>query len=339
MNKDVPILIKNPWPVTDEHSHWQVVSRDAILKTISELIKDGQYRCVHLSGPPGIGKTFVGFFYGYSREAERWSRVRRNKDVLKAPLNPNELHVQVLDGVDETEDSFVLMQQIDVYLRKHSNARVIFTARDDFQIPDSLSALTCQLRVPPFQNVETHAFLGQLGLKDLTAARMDILHEQLEGNPALLFQLAEILYSGKASVQEIVDQLNLYYWPGLVDASGTPISKGSSADRRVIHLVQTINEEVLSRLAADPRLVHELSPRNFEALIAELLVRQGYYVQVTPTTRDGGKDIYAVAKSSVGSFLYVVECKKYAPGRPVGVALVRNLYGVVQAERASAGIL
>jgi restriction system protein len=41
----------------------------------------------------------------------------------------------------------------------------------------------------------------------------------------------------------------------------------------------------------------------------------------------------------LGTFLYIVECKRYAPDHPVGVGVIRQLYGVVQAERATAGIL
>ncbi len=68
-------------------------------------------------------------------------------------------------------------------------------------------------------------------------------------------------------------------------------------------------------------------------------MRLGYEVSVTPQSRDGGKDLYAAMKSSLGSFLYVVECKLFAPNRPVGVQIVRNLYGMVEAERATAGIV
>jgi restriction system protein len=338
---ELPILIKNPFPVTDEHAHWRLISREATLDEISRIIGGNHYRCIHISGPPGIGKTFVGFFYAHSREVQRWMRVRRNpfNDFLIEPSSTTELHVEVLDGLDEYEDPPALLSRIEAYLNKHSNARIVFTAREGFEIPDFLSAVTYPLTVKPFSNTETHAFLGQLDLDELTTSRIDIIHQQLGGNPALLFQLSEVLYSGKASVQQLLDYIDLYYWPGLVDASGAKVRKGSDVDRQVIDVVETINEALLSKLAKNPALVHELSPRNFEDLVAELLTRQGYNVQLTPATRDGGKDIYAVANSTVGTFLYVVECKKYAPGRPVGVAMVRNLYGVVQAERASAGML
>lgn len=42
---------------------------------------------------------------------------------------------------------------------------------------------------------------------------------------------------------------------------------------------------------------------------------------------------------ALGSALYVVECKRYSPDRPVGVGIVRELYGVVQAERLTGGIV
>lgn len=38
-------------------------------------------------------------------------------------------------------------------------------------------------------------------------------------------------------------------------------------------------------------------------------------------------------------FLIYVECKQYAPDRPVGVNLVRELYGTISADEATAGLL
>ena len=85
--------------------------------------------------------------------------------------------------------------------------------------------------------------------------------------------------------------------------------------------------------------MYQLSPRQYEEVVAELLSRRGYSVELTPMSRDGGCDIYAAKKDSVGSFLYLVECKRYAPDNRVGVGLVRQLHGVVQQNRATAGIL
>ncbi|MGH7130667.1 MAG: restriction endonuclease [Phycisphaerales bacterium] len=85
--------------------------------------------------------------------------------------------------------------------------------------------------------------------------------------------------------------------------------------------------------------MHGLHPRRFEELVAELLDREGFEVQLTPESRDGGKDIYAVQSNALGRFLFVVECKRYALGKPVGIEFVQRLAGVVDGMRANAGII
>jgi hypothetical protein len=100
-----------------------------------------------------------------------------------------------------------------------------------------------------------------------------------------------------------------------------------------------VNEELIRYLASHPRILPSLDPRLFEELIGELFRDLGYEIIVTPQSRDGGVDIRAIQKSSVGTVLYLIECKRYGPERPVGVDIVRKLYGVVAAEHASCGIL
>lgn len=95
----------------------------------------------------------------------------------------------------------------------------------------------------------------------------------------------------------------------------------------------------LARLLRVPTDLYQLLPRKFEELIAELLARDGFEVHLTPTSRDGGRDILAFHESALGRHLYLVECKRYAPSRPVDVGLVRTLYGVIEHERASSGII
>jgi hypothetical protein len=101
----------------------------------------------------------------------------------------------------------------------------------------------------------------------------------------------------------------------------------------------TVNEALIRYLAEHPPGLYELEPRRFEELIAELFRDLGYEVLLTPRTRDGGIDIRAIRKDSVGTLLYLIECKRYRAARPVGVEMVRSLYGVTLAERASCGVL
>ncbi len=98
-------------------------------------------------------------------------------------------------------------------------------------------------------------------------------------------------------------------------------------------------EEIISYLGQHPSQLYQMSPRKFEELIAEMLVRNGMLVKLTPKSKDGGRDILAWANTLTGRHLYLVECKRYAKDRPVGVGLVRALYGIVEAEKATAGWL
>src|SRR5262249_1420791 len=100
-----------------------------------------------------------------------------------------------------------------------------------------------------------------------------------------------------------------------------------------------INDELIKYLATHPDLMHELTSRKFEELIAALFRAKGYDVVLTPATRDGGFDMRAFHRNAIGTFLTLIECKRYAPDRRVAVDVVRGLYGVTEDERATTGLL
>lgn len=96
---------------------------------------------------------------------------------------------------------------------------------------------------------------------------------------------------------------------------------------------------IIAALARDPESLYKFDPHKFEELVAELLAREGLEVEVTLPSKDGGRDILALEKTSTGSHLYLVECKRYASNRPITVDIIRALYGVVEEERATGGLL
>jgi restriction system protein len=63
----------------------------------------------------------------------------------------------------------------------------------------------------------------------------------------------------------------------------------------------------------------------------------GLNATITKTTRDGGIDIIAYSRSPVFSGKYVIQCKDWSSS--VGEPTIRDLFGVVMAERANKGIL
>jgi restriction system protein len=76
-------------------------------------------------------------------------------------------------------------------------------------------------------------------------------------------------------------------------------------------------------------LLKQISPQQFERLIADLYERMGYQARLTAQTRDKGIDIYAKRLSGAGTESLAIQCKHY-PNGVVGVEHARSLYGVIQ---------
>lgn len=97
----------------------------------------------------------------------------------------------------------------------------------------------------------------------------------------------------------------------------------------LIQVVKTITVELLLYLKKHPIELYSLKPRQFEELIAEILSSYGWEVKLTPATKDGGYDLFAIMKDISGvTTSWIIECKKYGPENKVGVDIVRALYGV-----------
>jgi RNA polymerase sigma factor (sigma-70 family) len=126
---------------------------------------------------------------------------------------------------------------------------------------------------------------------------------------------------------------------GPLTCAGHPM-KGDSSELAIVHstIIQA-NRFLVERVARDHGLLYELKPVEFEELVADLLTRMGYSVDSTPASHDGGIDLWVAEKKEIGNFKYVVQCKRHARHRSVGVQLVRELYGVVEAARVTAGLL
>jgi hypothetical protein len=99
--------------------------------------------------------------------------------------------------------------------------------------------------------------------------------------------------------------------------------------KQLIKVVGIITTELINYLKKHPRAMYEIKPRQFEELIAEILASYGWQVNLTPATRDGGYDIYAISPvSGKETTSWIIECKKNSPNRKVGIDIVRALYGL-----------
>ena len=81
----------------------------------------------------------------------------------------------------------------------------------------------------------------------------------------------------------------------------------------------------------------DLTPSEFESLITNLFQKMGLETRLTQASRDGGVDCVAYDPRPIFGGKVVIQAKRYK--HTVGVSAVRDLFGTVQNEGASKGIL
>lgn len=116
----------------------------------------------------------------------------------------------------------------------------------------------------------------------------------------------------------------------------SPFTKALSSN---ILLVDT-EAEILAYFARHPEMLFSVPPRKFEELVASIFKNNGFQVELTPQTRDGGVDIIAVRHDRItGDTLHLIECKRYLPHNKVGIGVVQRMMGVVEMHRATQGLI
>lgn len=103
-------------------------------------------------------------------------------------------------------------------------------------------------------------------------------------------------------------------------------------------LIQPVNEEIAMIFSRQPNLMHSMDPRKFEEFIAFVFQNHGFQTELTVPTRDGGYDIRAVRADRANEVM-LIEVKRYALNRRVGVGVIRALYGVKHLLQASQVVL
>lgn len=98
-------------------------------------------------------------------------------------------------------------------------------------------------------------------------------------------------------------------------------------------------ENLIGYASRNTDLLHQISPREFEIMIAGLLRQLGYDVEITPESRDGGVDIFAFKSDGFTIGKFAVECKRYSPERAVGREVCDRLFGVVASRGLTGGVV
>jgi restriction system protein len=307
------------------------------LRALEDSMVAGRGRVAVITGPPGVGKTSVAALFA---ELHRDSFRGGVRLVTPGPAGGrSDLAWFVDQELESTQPSLLIIDEA------HGLSDVPReVARLQSDRPELRILLVSNGEVPPTAGDETRIELGRFRSDevasllelDLQPERLEALWRWLGNRPPNFRELLRAIQNEVVTPEELGDA-ELVDSAVVLGPDGRPLA-GHESEPLEVH-VRSAAAELYELVQVDPGLLRAVTAREFEEIVAEYFTREGYEVTLTAASRDGGKDLYAAKQDGVGSFLYVVECKAYAPHERVGVHLVRHLYGVVQHENATAGIL
>lgn len=113
-----------------------------------------------------------------------------------------------------------------------------------------------------------------------------------------------------------------------------------SSESKIILLNEaTYIQKTIAAIYKDNKQLYQIHHREFEEMMAELLRSRNFEVFLTKKTRDGGTDIIALQNMAGLPFKMLIECKRYAPNRKIGVDIIRGFSHVVNTNKANKGVI
>lgn len=314
------------------------VGREKEMKWLIDRIR-GHGELIVICGPAGVGKTaLLSQFLASARvrrpplvltarfrsEAAMSEISERIEDLYRVPNVPEIVAIDDAESLDERQLNIITGHVLNL---KAVRALIFVTRRQ----PEITRAEVLHLH--SLSAADAREMLQGLLGADLSLGDIAPAVDAASGLPIALALLAKLMRGRDR--QEIQRLLR----GEIYDLERQIILPRRKLITEVKPRIIFANEALVEGLRRQPDIIHDLSPRKFEELVAEILGDLGYEVELTPATRDGGKDILAYMTTPHGKLLCLVEVKKYRRDRPVGVELVRQLYGTLTDADASSAML
>ncbi|CAG0979371.1 Mrr restriction system protein [Gammaproteobacteria bacterium] len=281
------------------------------------------------------------------QQVAEWIQTRRNEKapVLKALLT--QMRQEPDNGVLHYEFAFHLLaiplpimeekdstfwHYLHQYSLYHEQTRDVTVAQDHLKIALAL-------------NMSDHLVAAKARYLTISLfmAEHDLLldTEEIEEYPYLKNLVQEMIHEGQKYSRSSPDSIeSLYIQSAGYEFLGNTygVEEVDQALERTYSLQVTDVEQNADNALDVPT---QMEVRNdgiqFEDKVKRLLLAMGFNAVTTKSTRDGGIDIIAHSRNPVFSGKYIVQCKNWAGS--VGEPIIRDLFGVVMAERANKGIL
>jgi len=106
----------------------------------------------------------------------------------------------------------------------------------------------------------------------------------------------------------------------------------------VVKILKECTQRIIMAILNDPDLLEDLEWLDMERTVAELFRGLGFKVELTPSSKDGGKDVVLELEEINKKKTYVIEVKHWRSGQKVGKSAVDKFVKIVVKENRTAGL-
>lgn len=160
----------------------------------------------------------------------------------------------------------------------------------------------------------------------------------IDGLPPELADFAKDF--NRRTLIEVMFRTERIDWNGIVPLHDLFADDGGVLSATTATSDALIDQRFIDYLHAQPEDITDMHWRQFELLVGEFFHRAGYEVNVTPPSHDGGIDVRAVRmQGEMGPELILVQAKRYASDRSVGIETVKALWSDVNEADATRGVI
>lgn len=317
------------------------VGRDKEIRLLKKSILDEKKKIIGISGNNATGKTSLWkvFFGKYKEEFNNKVEVIYSHQYHREEFPKIDESISIIVIEDFSfEFSKNLINKVKSYIKKYSKKQFILVGA----IREIIEKISPDVHIHLESLKDIHSIQLLLSQLEKKIPEKDLVKitKLTNGHPYLLNLVGQYLNSDNYNIDEIFKLINeSINQKGLFKKTGGIILETSPEFLQITDDIRIVNKSILDKIRLKPEDVYSLTPRQFEEMVAELMTKRGYKVDLTKATRDGGKDLIIANHTDIGNFIYYVECKKYAPTNPIGVNLVRELVGTISADRVTAGIM
>lgn len=213
------------------------------------------------------------------------------------------------------------------------NIRPEPTATDYIAYKRSGSGQTYKLGVE-YKHYEPERLVDEVAIEQmLTAAQRNQLERiMLIARPGFTKGALEAAQRNHPLELQLLDYNGLRGWVLRVEKAEI------GGHSRIIAMITELSREAAWTIAADPRELENLEWRDLERMIAVVLERLGFKAELTPGSKDKGKDVILTLEDNGVVRTYIVELKHWRSGQQVGKGKVKEFVQVVAKEGREGGL-